>query len=530
LDRLFGRLSPTAHYCRTVERDIGINRNRPSSGPGVIMHRSSFAQLGLPAALVRALAAAGLEEPFPVQEAAIPDALDGRDVAGRAPTGSGKTLAFGLPLLARVGRAGRNRPRALILAPTRELAEQIRSDLAPLAKAAGRSIMAVYGGVGYGPQKNALRRGTDVLVATPGRLEDLIQQGAADLAEVDIAVVDEADRMADMGFLPAVKRILDRTASDRQTLLFSATLDGDIAELSRRYQRDPIRHESAPATRDLPEARHHFWLVDNAERARHAADLVTTTGRSIVFTRTRRGADRLTKRLAHLGVGAVALHGGRSQNQRTRALRDFSEGRAQALVATDVAARGIHVEAVASVVHFDPPADSKDYVHRSGRTARAGAPGSVVSLVSGDQRRAVTRMQRQLGLDAPLSAPRLEDLPIGAGDPPAPPTPRSVDRRTGKPQRKQPVAKGAGKDTVSVYVANLPWTTTSDGLRALFAPHGTVSQTTIITDRRSGRSKGFGFVEMPAGEARNAIAALHGSDLAGRDLTVRLAKPRRYGT
>ncbi len=373
----------------------------------------TFAQLGLPKSLVNALAKRDITEPFPVQAATIPDALAGRDVSGKAPTGSGKTLAFGLPLLARVAPAARQRPRALILAPTRELAEQIKRELLPVASAADRKVAAVYGGVRYSGQKNALNKGVDVLVATPGRLEDLIEQRALELKHVEIVVVDEADRMADMGFMPAVRRILDQTSDRRQTLLFSATLDGDIAVLSRDYQRDPVRHEAGTIEPETIDARHHFWLVQHDDRVRHTAEVVDMAGRSIVFTRTRHGADRLARQLAKLGVGAVAMHGGRSQNQRTKALQQFSSGKAQALIATDVAARGIHIDAVASVVHFDPPADHKDYLHRSGRTARAGATGTVVSFVTHQQKRAVGRMQRDLNLQVPIESPEIGDLHDG---------------------------------------------------------------------------------------------------------------------
>ncbi len=492
--------------------------------------QATFAHLGLPDPLVRVLAKRDIVEPFPVQAATIPDALSGRDVSGKAPTGSGKTLAFGLPLLTLVDRASRHRPRALILAPTRELAEQIKQELAPLANAAGRSVFAVYGGVGYGPQKAAMRKGVDVLVATPGRLEDLIEQRSVELGEANIVVVDEADRMADMGFLPAVRRILDRTSRRRQTLLFSATLDGDVAVLSRDYQRDPIRHEAGTVESKPIDARHHFWLVERSDRVRHAADLVQTAGRSIVFTRTRHGADRLSKQLTKLGIGAVPMHGGRSQNQRNRALHAFSSGRAQALIATDVAARGIHIDAVASVIHFDPPADYKDYLHRSGRTARAGAAGTVVSLVTGDQQRAVRRMQQDLDLAAPIEAPRLEALHRGG---------HRIGGRAPGGQRRQAPSPGpaarsprqrrqTAKEGHSVYVANLPWRATAEEIQALFGRYGEVHQATIITDRRTGRSKGFGFVDMPRPAARTAIEALHGSTLNGRDLTVRFARPRRH--
>jgi superfamily II DNA/RNA helicase len=500
---------------------------------------TTFAQLGLPESLVRSLAQRDIVEPFPIQEATIPDALAGKDVSGKAPTGSGKTLAFGLPLLARVGNAGRNRPSSLILAPTRELAEQIKEELAPLAKATGKHVLAVYGGVGYGGQKSALHKGVDVLVATPGRLEDLMEQGSVNLSDANIVVVDEADRMADMGFMPAVRRILDRTASDRQTLLFSATLDGDIAVLSRNYQKDPVRHDAGTVDSEAIDARHHFWLVQHHDRVQHTADLVGVSGRSIVFTRTRHGADRLAKQLTNLGVGAVAMHGGRSQNQRNRALQSFSKGRAQALIATDVAARGIHIDAVGSVIHFDPPADHKDYLHRSGRTARAGATGTVVSLVTGDQKRAVLRMQKDLNLQAPIEEPRLDAIEHGGhriGNPTpkrqerperqAPQEQRTPSTRPGVPSQRKP--QHGTKNAESLYIANLPWGTTVEDVEALFERFGDVHQATIITDRRTGRSKGFGFVDMPRPAARTAVEKLHGTKLEGRDLTVRVASQRNH--
>ncbi|MFQ5524549.1 MAG: DEAD/DEAH box helicase [Acidimicrobiia bacterium] len=480
---------------------------------------TTFAQLGLSDPLVQTLSAKGIIAPFPVQAATIPDALEGRDVSGKAPTGSGKTLAFGLPLLTRVGKASRHRPRALILAPTRELAEQIKVELSPLARAVSRKVTAVYGGVGYGPQKGALRKGVDVLVATPGRLEDLVAQKAADLESVEIVVVDEADRMADMGFLPAVRRILNLTGKPRQTLLFSATLDGDIAVLSRDYQRNPVRHEAGSVVTQAADARHHFWLVDHHDRVEHTAALVEEAGKSIVFTRTRHGADRLARQLSKLGIGAVAMHGGRSQNQRNRALAAFSSGRAQALVATDVAARGIHVDDVASVVHFDPPADSKDYLHRSGRTARAGATGIIVSLVTGAQLQSVRRMQRELGLGTSMETPSLEGLSSG-GDTVVADRARPRQDSNRGPGGRRPAGR------ISLYVGNLPWSTTDDELRDLFAHHGEVKQATVITDRRTGRSKGFGFVEMPSSAARSALADLNERSHGGRRLTVREARPR----
>jgi superfamily II DNA/RNA helicase len=502
---------------------------------------TSFADLGLPDGLVRTLAKRGITEPFPVQAVTIPDAIAGRDVSGKAPTGSGKTLAFGLPLLTNVDKATRMRPRALILAPTRELAEQIKQELAPLASAVGRYVFAVYGGVSYGPQKAALRKGLDVLVATPGRLEDLMEQRSVDLKDVDIVVVDEADRMADMGFMPAVRRILDKTSKTRQTLLFSATLDGDIAILSRDYQSNPIRHEAESIEPDTSDARHHFWLVDHHDRVRHTADIIGAGGRSIVFTRTRHGADRLAKQLGNMGIGSVSMHGGRSQAQRNRALQQFSSGRAQALIATDVAARGIHVDSVETVIHFDPPADHKDYLHRSGRTARAGAAGTVVSMITHSQKRTARRMQADLALDAPIEAPRPESLLDGGylinGQAGSNGRPARKERGNSRPERQprspkpQSTSNGSKNgstddDIQSVYVTNLPWEASDEDLRVLFAQHGSVQQATVITDRRTGRSRGFGFVDMAEGDADAAVAKLNGASMAGRDLTVRIARPR----
>ncbi len=366
---------------------------------------TSFADLGVPADLSAALAARGITEPFDIQLATIPDALAGRDVCGRAPTGSGKTIAFGVPLLATIERARKRRPRALILAPTRELTAQICRELEPLAAIRGLRVSAVYGGVGYDGQRRSLNRGVDVLIACPGRLGDLLRQDALRLDDVQVVVVDEADRMADMGFLPEVRRLLDRTPSTRQTLLFSATLDGAIAVLTREYQRDPARHDVGAPEPDGRGAHHVFWRVDGPQRVVVTAELVPAAGPTIVFCRTRRGADRLTTQLERAGVRAVAIHGGRSQGQRDRALAAFKIGKVDALVATDVAARGIHVDGVACVLHFDTPEDGKAYLHRSGRTARAGAAGLVVSLVGKADTRTVSRMQRELEIPAAMTPP-----------------------------------------------------------------------------------------------------------------------------
>ena len=378
----------------------------------------TFESLGLPSAVAAGLAARGINAPFPIQVATIPPALAGRDVCGRAPTGAGKTLAFGLPLMQRVQRARPRAPRALVLAPTRELAAQICDELRQLGDA-DQTVAAFYGGVGFGKQTRALREGVDVAVACPGRLEDLIGQGELSLGEVDMVVLDEADRMADMGFLPAVKRLLDACARERQTLLFSATLDGDVDVIIRRYLHDPVRHEEHAAEGDADLAEHLYWSVERPDRVGVAADVVARTGPTVVFVRTKRGADRVARQLGTRGVAAVAIHGDRSQGQRERALEDFRSGRARAIVATDVAARGIHVDGVACVIHFDPTEDAKDYVHRSGRTGRAGATGTVVSFVDGEHRRDVVRQQRSLGRDAQVVAPAPASLPEAAPfDPP----------------------------------------------------------------------------------------------------------------
>jgi superfamily II DNA/RNA helicase len=369
-----------------------------------------FASLGVPDWLVRGLARRGITTAFPIQAAAMPDALAGRDVCGRAPTGSGKTIAFGVPLVMRAQRSGPRRPRGLVLVPTRELAAQVATELEHLAGERGPRVQTFYGGVGFGPQISALRRGVDIAVACPGRLADLIGQGAISLADVSVAVIDEADRMADMGFLPEVRRLLDQCPGDRQTLLFSATLDGDVDVLTTRYQRDPARHEP-PHPEDHHQAEHRYWRVSRADRVVTTAALIDRVGPTVVFCRTRHGADRLARQLGVAGVEAAAIHGGRSQAQRDRALQAFHRGTVAALVATDVAARGIHVDDVACVVHFDPPADEKDYVHRSGRTARAGTTGLVVSMVGKEVDRQVAALQRQLGHPVGTEVPDHDDLP-----------------------------------------------------------------------------------------------------------------------
>jgi len=345
---------------------------------------TSFAELGIPPELVGVLSRRAITSPLPIQVAAIGDILAGRDVSGKAPTGSGKTLAFALPIAATLERSKPRRPRALVLVPTRELASQIAAEMSPLLAARSLTSYPFYGGLGFKGQRIALSRGVDVAVACPGRLEDLMSTGELDLSHVEVAVVDEADRMADMGFLPAVRRILDATPSERQTLLFSATLDGEVDVLVRRYQRQPVRHEVAE--RQVSRASHEFRAVTSADRVALCAELVMAPGSSVVFVRTKQGAERLARRLKNAGAAVAPIHGDRSQAQRERTLADFRAGKVQALVATDVAARGIHVDDVARVIHYDLPLDVKDYVHRSGRTARAGAAGTVIAFVTPEKR------------------------------------------------------------------------------------------------------------------------------------------------
>ena len=374
---------------------------------------TSFADLGVPAPIVASLAERGIDAPFPIQALTLADTLAGRDVSGKAPTGSGKTLAFGIPLVVGCPTAERRRPRRLVLVPTRELATQVADELSKLAGRKGPRVAAFFGGVPIPRNIKALERGVDIAVACPGRLTDLIDQRLVRLDDVDVVVLDEADRMADMGFLPQVRKLLDKCRDDRQTVLFSATLDGDIDVLVRNYQHDPVLHELEVPEEELPDIAHHFWAVDRTERVATAAQVVDRMGPTVVFCRTKRGAERVAKQLTNAGVAAAAIHGDRSQNQRDRALEDFRAGRAQALVATDVAARGIHVDDVAAVIHFDPPEDPKDYVHRSGRTARAGAAGVVVCLVIPEKRSAVRGLQRSLDLPSGL----LDADPTSLGEP-----------------------------------------------------------------------------------------------------------------
>ncbi len=473
----------------------------------------SFADLGVRPDLVARLHARGLTNPFPIQEATLPDALAGRDVCGRAPTGSGKTLAFGLAVVSRTSGSKPGRPGALILVPTRELAAQVQRELSLICAQGRGRVIAVYGGTGYGATRHALARGVDTVVACPGRLEDLVAQGAIDLGAVRTVVVDEADRMADMGFLPSVRRLLDRTAPDRQVMLFSATLGPEIESLVSRYQTNPARHDVANDESGDSDVSHLFWSVPRQERIPVTVGLVGEHGQALVFCRTRRGADRVTVQLNAGGVKALAIHGGKTQAQRERALSAFADGRAGALVATDVAARGIHVEDLPCVVHFDPPADHTDYLHRSGRTGRAGKTGIVVSLVAEEQRSANRLLQRALGFETLVHpreafrglARRVTAEKTGSVDAPD----RAQPARAGRAERhvgpsSKPRANGAaGRRVSQTHISRRP-ASHEGGRRSGRTPVGTV--------RFFDAKKGYGFVSRPDG---GGDVFVHASSIQG---------------
>ncbi len=365
---------------------------------------TSFADLGVPAAHCDALTARGITEPFPIQIRTLPDAISGRDVLGRGRTGSGKTLAFSLPVALRLqgSHSLPGAPRAMILVPTRELATQVTETLRPLARVSGLTVTTIVGGVSQHPQVKALRSGTDILVATPGRLEDLIQQRECRLSEVEISVLDEADHLADLGFLPASKRLLSQTPRGGQRMLFSATLDTAVEVLVRKFLVDPVTHHVD--TDQVPTMTHHMLTVAEADKQAVVQELVAGHKRTLVFTRTKHGAQKLAKRLSAAGIPAVDLHGNLSQNRRQSNLEAFSTGQARVLVATDIAARGIHVDDIKLVVHMDPAAEHKTYLHRCGRTARAGADGIAVTVGTHAQRRDITRMMRQANVQPTTAA------------------------------------------------------------------------------------------------------------------------------
>ena len=418
----------------------------------------------MPTNLVAVLANLDITTPTPIQAATLPDSLAGRDVLGRGRTGSGKTYAFLLPIVARTAASRRTTrpgsPRALILAPTRELVGQIHAALIPLAKANGLSTMTIFGGVGQAPQVAALRRGADIVVATPGRLEDLIQQRHVSLNDVEITVLDEADHMADLGFLPAMRRLLDQTPQDGQRMLFSATLDKAIDVLVRRYLTNPAVHEADSAQSPISTMSHHVLHVDRTQRLSVLVDLTSAPGRTVVFTRTKHGAKALARQLNREGVPTVDLHGNLSQGARTRNMDAFHSGKATTLVATDIAARGIHVDDVALVVHADPPMEHKAYLHRSGRTARAGAEGTVITLMTDEQQRDVRALTKAAGITPQItridggSHPMLRTLAPGdrvrgAGLPVSEEQPQGRGRNgggSGSPRRGGQSGSGGGRN------------------------------------------------------------------------------------
>ena len=415
---------------------------------------TTFADLGLPRDIVNVLRKEGITEPFPIQEAAIPDALAGRDVLGRGPTGSGKTFTFGLPMLARLAGAPSKpgHPRGLVLAPTRELAAQIRERLDAPAAALGLRVFDVVGGVNINQHIRALASPVDLLVATPGRAEDLINQKKLFFDAVEITALDEADQMADMGFLPQVRKLLDRTPKDGQRLLFSATLDGDVQKLVDRYMHDPVTHSTAPAEAAVDTMEHYRLLVGGREeRGEIVLQIAARKGKTIMFMRTKHGVDRQVKKLRRAGINAQGLHGDKGQGARTRALEGFSDGSTPVLVATDIAARGIDVDDVSLVVHVDPPAEHKAYLHRAGRTARAGTSGTVVTLVMDEQRKEVDQLLRKAGVDAPAvevepMSPQLVTI-TGARVPqgsPLPPPGQPQGKGQRQPQRPN-AAGGSGR-------------------------------------------------------------------------------------
>ncbi|WP_425580214.1 DEAD/DEAH box helicase [Streptomyces polychromogenes] len=381
----------------TADADVDSDEDAADAEPTV-----TFADLGLPEGVVRKLAQNGVTTPFPIQAATIPDALAGKDILGRGRTGSGKTLSFGLPTLARLadGYTEKKKPRAVILTPTRELAMQVADALQPYGDVLGLKMKVVCGGTSMGNQIYALERGVDILVATPGRLRDIINRGACSLENVEVAVLDEADQMADLGFLPEVTELLDQVPAGGQRMLFSATMENEIGTLVKRYLSNPVSHEVDSAQGNVTTMTHHVLVVKPKDKAPVTAAIAARKGRTIIFVRTQLGADRIAEQLVEAGVKADALHGGMTQGARTRVLADFKDGYVNALVATDVAARGIHVDGIDLVLNVDPAGDHKDYLHRSGRTARAGKSGVVVSLALPHQRRQIFRLMEDAGVDA----------------------------------------------------------------------------------------------------------------------------------
>ncbi|MDQ1569789.1 MAG: hypothetical protein QOF79_463 [Actinomycetota bacterium] len=436
-------------------------RNGPSELLKEIpLTESTFGALGVPAPIVAVLAANGITEPFPIQVDTLPDTLSGRDVLGRGKTGSGKTLAFGIPLVARLGGklAGGNRrpgrPLALILAPTRELATQITVAIQPLADAYGLKSTTIFGGVSQQRQVAALKAGVDIVVACPGRLEDLMKQGFVSLDAVEISILDEADHMADLGFLPVVTRIMDKTPQSGQRMLFSATLDNGVDKLVRRYLHNEVMHSVDEANSPVAAMTHHVFEVDGVEAKRLLVEkLASGTGRRILFMRTKHHAKKLAKQLTDAGIPSVDLHGNLSQVQRDRNLAAFSAGDVKVLVATDVAARGVHVDDIELVIHVDPPAEHKAYLHRSGRTARAGAEGDVVTLVLPAQQKDTASLLRKAAISVTPQRVDASSAAVSAlvGDVAAyvKPTPRAAQPQRGQSQGGQSQGANAQRKRVN---------------------------------------------------------------------------------
>jgi superfamily II DNA/RNA helicase len=445
---------------------------------------TDFVALGVPAPLIQVLADRDVLTAFPIQSATLPDSLLGHDVLGRGKTGSGKTIAFALPIVTRLAASSRRResgrPRALVLVPTRELANQVMTSLKPLAEAMSLRVATVYGGVGQGPQVSALRHGVDIVVACPGRLEDLIGQRHCRLDAVEITVLDEADHMADLGFLPGVKRILDATPVGGQRLLFSATLDKAIDGLVRQYLVNPVVHSVDPEVSSINTMTHHVLAVSSGDKAAVVSALASGLDRSLLFMRTKHGAKKLAKQLCAAGIPAVELHGNLSQSCRERNLADFTSGQVRVLVATDIAARGIHVDDIALVIHVDPPAEHKAFLHRSGRTARAGAEGVVATVMTPDQAGDVRSLARAAGITPtvtnvspthPLlgelagpSAPKVAPRPQRAEDAAA-----NVRQRPSQPGRRRGQAAGTSRGGRPAASANAP---RSGGARGAGARNG----------------------------------------------------------
>ena len=501
--------------------------------------RTTFVSLGVPAPLLPVLAANGVTAPFPIQTATLPHSMAGRDVLGRGRTGSGKTYAFALPVVARLAATPAKRrpghPRALILAPTRELVAQIEATVAPLANAMGLRTMTIFGGVGHAPQVAALRAGVDIVIACPGRLADHIQAGHASLDAIELTVLDEADHMADLGFLPEVRRLMDRTPRRGQRLLFSATLDAGVDVLVRRFMTDPVTCNVDPATTPSAEMTHHVLHVQHEDRLPVLVDLTAAPGRTLVFARTKHRTKTLTRQLVASGVAAVELHGNLAQNARTRNLQAFADGTARTLVATDIAARGIHVDDIALVIHADPPAEHKAYLHRSGRTARAGAAGTVITLMTDEQVAEVRTLARQAGIRPTTTRLRAGDTllaELAPGErsfvPPAlAARPGSTTGRSGTPsagtrvprRRRAGAGPGSGSDAATVHNGESRGRRGS-GRAAAAEPRAartTATRTTVTrtTVARAAAARSGGTAAAPA-PARTGIAAFSAGSRGGR--------------